>query len=679
VGFTNTCRLEGDRLAAALREEWLLTNGLGGFAMGTVGGWPERRYHAWLTAAASPPVGRFAALAACAEWLVIPNGPDAGRHDLSTFQFCDGTRSPNGAAALVAFERCSSMVQWTYAVARRRVTRALWLGRNQNALAVTYVIDGQPIPGAFIEARPLFALRDFHALNGGASHHADAGFRAEHGMTTVATRRGIFQCTLRVDGAWRDDPQWWRNFSYAKDADRAQDCAEDLYSPGVFTLDSPSTSPTARITAWADATAPTGDDLDADRERKRVALLAQHTVKSVRATGEHERRIAALTAAADKFVARRGTDGVTIIAGFPWFADWGRDLCIALPGIFLTTGRVEEAGKALAALAAARRNGLVPNTFDNASGQPEYNTVDASLWFVVACCEFARAAGPRERDLLESTLLPACLDIAHAYRDGTDFGIKLDPADGLITAGDETTQLTWMDARRDGVVFTPRHGKAVEINALWHAALTRLAPLVSKRDGKLASALAELAERCKASFEPAFWNARAGCLSDVLTPAGGAWTPDPLVRPNQIFAVSLGRDLLSSARAQAVVEACTARLLTPVGLRTLAPGESGYCPHYRGSLFERDRAYHNGTVWPWLLGPYCEALLRVNDFSKDARARVLALLAPLADMLASSPTLSTAEVYDAEPPRRPEGCPAQAWSVAEILRVYAMTLGEPAA
>jgi predicted glycogen debranching enzyme len=345
-------------------------------------------------------------------------------------------------------------------------------------------------------------------------------------------------------------------------------------------------------------------------------------------------------------------------------------------GLLLCTGRFKEALEVLTEFAALQRRGLVPNCFEDGSGEPEYNTVDGSLWFVHAACEYLRLSGDRAGF---AQVRQACLNVIDAYRAGTDYDIRMD-SDGLITAGGPGTQLTWMDAKRDGVVFTPRHGKPVEINALWYSGLLELAAAIEPDMGARAKELRQVAEQARTSFEAAFWNPERGCLNDVLIPSAGGWNANAQVRPNQIFALSQPYSPLNNARQAAVLARVRARLLTPVGLRTLDPSDPCYRPRYEGSLRDRDAAYHNGTVWPWLMGPYCEAVLRVGGFSDAARTEVRGVLAPLiAEFMerrgTPGPVRQAAEIYDAEPVngvRRPEGCIAQAWSVAELMRVMTM-------
>ena len=362
-----------------------------------------------------------------------------------------------------------------------------------------------------------------------------------------------------------------------------------------------------------------------------------------------------LVRAAADFVVKRnapdGRPGTTIIAGYPWFSDWGRDTFIALPGLLLTTGRHHEAGRVLGTFAHYVSDGMIPNRFDDYSNEPTYNTVDASLWFIQASHAYLKAT--KDRDTYDGVLRPACEEIVDGYTRGTRYNIRVDPADGLVSAGDETTQLTWMDAKYQGTVFTPRHGKAVEINALWYNALVHLG-------------LDDRAARVRESFVSLFWAGEGHGLTDVVTDGEA----DTSLRPNQIFAVSLPHSPLSREQQAVVVDVVRRELLTPVGLRTLSRGGAKYEPRYTGPMFDRDRAYHNGTVWPWLIGPFLDAHLRINGRSPESVARARTWLAPLIDHLSREGNLgSICEVFDADPPHKPGGCFAQAWSVAEVLRL----------
>ncbi len=609
-----------------------------------------------------------------------------------------------------------------------RVTRELFLFRHANAASVLYEIEwpgsGAASAGggeAWLEVRPFTPMRDFHALT---TREDDAGLSVtdDESSVRVASRVGALSVALHsspsVAGRFSAGRQWWRNFLFTRDRGRGQPHVEHWFSPGAFVvpLQTPaqargrSEPQVVELRAVLEGSDPLPAST-ADAQRAEVArldqLAAAMTARAdkARPITPADRAIArVLTSAADQFVVHRATQGAaaltSIIAGYPWFSDWGRDTMISLPGLLLCCGRLDEARDALVAFASLRKKGLIPNCFDNGSGQPQYNTVDASLWFIHACCEYLRAGG--DAVVFTRSLRPACLDIVDAYRVGTDFGIRMDERDALIAAGNAQTQLTWMDAQRDGVVFTPRAGKAVEINALWYSSLRALAAAIEKDAPRTARELSQIADVVARHYEAAFWNPQKECLFDLApisvgggggagssggTAAGSVMAADAdAVRPNQLFAVSLPFSPLSRARQQAVILAVHKELFTPLGLRTLARSHPSYQPRYEGDLAHRDGAYHQGTVWPWLMGPFVEALLRVESFSAPAKARCRELLAPLlAELLgmdagskAPLPIRSLCEVYDAdEVPelgrRRAEGCPMQAWSVAELLRAWAMT------
>lgn len=699
----------------ALATEWLLTDGRGGFAMGTVAGVPTRRYHALLIAATKPPVGRVAMLNATVDRLVVgPGAPEARAIDLSSFRFAGdpGSLHPDGAGRAVRFRKGLG-VEWAFDLPAARVTRSLHLHREGGPVGATlrYVVE-RPVPrlpgGADavplrLCVRPLVSMRDFHALVRRA--WADR-FVVTPGAGAPACRveRDGLVLHLRADrGAFVHEPQWWFDFLYAADAQRGQDCVEDLYSPGEFTLDVPPDQGRAELlvrASLADLPAPTIAEIEFEREgrgRRLARAAASIRARGVPSSPGLPGAIDALTVAADDFVVSRadapgpaGTPAASVIAGYPWFSDWGRDTFISLPGLMLVTGRLDEALATLLAFAAHRRDGLIPNVFDDRTGQAEYNTVDAPLWFIQSACSWLEAGG--ERAAWRERLAPVCLDIIAHYRKGIggEANIAMDPFDRLVTAGTGATQLTWMDARRDGVVFTPRHGKAVEVNALWISGVRRLSDALAPDDPQQAANLNDLAESAARSFRAAFWNEQDRCLYDVLAPSDSergpvAWRPDASIRPNQVFAVSLPHSPLTAEQQAAVVSCVRSRLCTPRGVRTLDPADPRYRARYEGSLFDRDGAYHQGTAWPWLLGPLAEAVLRSGGFSAQARREALDLLRPLLDTL--DPAKFTpgprgggcpgqiAEIYDGGEPQRPQGCPAQAWSVAEVLRVLTLIGG----
>jgi predicted glycogen debranching enzyme len=678
-------------LETLARTEWLLTNGLGGFAMGTALGAPTRRYHGLLVASLRPPVQRVLTLGHLAETLILrPGTPGEQRADLSVFRFRPGELHPRGDQYLAEFRKDRS-VHWIYRVrsggTEHTLHKQVTMVRGRNAVGVRYVLSG-PEASARLVIHPLVALRDFHSLILRETNRE--WFRTESSPTnprTLLVQSPAGRLFLQADRAmFHREEQWWYNFQYDLERDRGYDYLEDLFRPGTFVADLIASPAGAELTLSAGA----DSDLPVDVPAEHAARGAREEglIRAAAARGRVPKGDAfpRLVVAADDFVVRRVNpprasegpgaaeappDRVSIIAGYPWFADWGRDSMIATPGLLLATGRHDEARDVLRTFAGARSAGLIPNLFDDYTGRAAYNTVDASLWFIHACGEYLRATG--DRAAFDDEFLPACRDIVAAYLHGTQFGIRADPADDLIAAGDPSTQLTWMDAKRDGIAFTPRHGKPVEVNALWYHALATLAELTATADPAWSADLAALRDRVGESFRRAFWNPHRDCCYDALTPEGGGWAPQGEVRPNQLLAVSLRHSPLTPAQQRAVVRVCTERLLTPHGLRTLEPGDARYRGRYRGRMFDRDAAYHNGTAWPWLLGPYAEALLRSEHFSDAARERARDAVRPLLAYLDADLPGQLPEVFDADDlpgdPQRAGGCPAQAWSVAEVLRV----------
>ena len=638
------CPIHPDDPSSALKTEWLLTDGLGGYAMGTALGVNTRRYHGLLVAAATPPVGRIVALHSVIEQLVI----DGDTIDLSTQQFGEDAKlHPAGWRYLVEFsQEAGRECLWTYRLGDVAIHKRLSI-RADIAL-LTYTLRGVTAP-VTLRLRPLTPLRDFHSLHSEAAVACEVDVRDDWYVTID---REDCRLSIGVDGSrWRDEPQRWRNFAYTEDRDRGQAWREDVFSPGVFDveIDSPQEQWTGTLLAQTDA-------LFRGSPRKEKMIVGASTSR--------------LCCAAEHFVVERQvreTWHTTIIAGYPWFGDWGRDTMIALPGLLLCTKRFDEAKQALFMFARHLRGGLMPNVFDDYGHGAAYNTVDASLWFVHAVREYLRASGDQHENVAE--LIDACRAILLAYRHGTDYDIRLDE-DGLITAGDEQSQLTWMDAKREGIVFTPRHGKPVEINALWHSALLSFAELAT--DEREQRELRAAAKGTARAIQERFWWEEKQCLHDVLHRTAEGWAPDGKLRPNQIFAVSLPHSPLSKTRQRAVVKAVGDRLLTPCGLRTLDPADPDYRGRFEGDLMQRDAAYHNGTVWPWLIGPYCEAVLRIGDFSDKAKAQVRKVIEPLIGELDRGCLNQIAEVYDGDEPQRAGGCPAQAWSVAEVLRVLTL-------
>jgi glycogen debranching enzyme len=671
-----------------LGKEWLLTNERGSYCSSTIVGCNTSGYHGLLIGAPEPLVNRVMALSNCLERVLW----DGQALELSTFEFPGGL-APTGYTYLREFRRDMGS-RFLFHLEPVDLCKAIYLARDSDTVVVEYRFEEVRAPVDFT-LRPLLGLRDFHTLQTSRAplvcESADDVLRVRHGE-----RPGCELSLSCLSLTFQSDPQWWFNFLYRANRERGLNCLEDLWAPGFFRghIERP-----RRIVFWArltDGNLPGGSeppDLDAikrDLLDHRTALLRRsEACRDGRSSGPAQ----VLCVAADQFVVKRRSvvsaeircpppchcersaatairQHWTIVAGYPWFADWGRDTFISLPGLLLTTGGYDEAGSVLRTFAAAVDEGMVPNHFDDRTGKPHFNSVDASLWFIHAAFEYLDATGDTEMFLRE--LVPAVTSILDAYRRGTRFGIHAD-ADGLITAGDENTQLTWMDAKYDGIAITPRYGKAVEVNALWHNALRRMEKLPAEiRNPKSEIRYAHygaLAEQVGRSFCDLFWNEQRGYLNDVILPDGSV---DTSLRPNQIFAVSLpyGPPLTHEQR-QGIVKVVERELLTPYGLRTLSRQDISYRGRYEGSPRCRDEAYHQGTVWPYLIGPFIEAYLKVHDFSPHAKDRAADLLRPLLHHLTKSACLgSISEIFDGDPPYKPRGCSAQAWSVAELIRAY---------
>lgn len=678
--------------------EWVIPDGLGGFAMGSISGLPMRRYHGLLCSSLTPPVRRTMMLSALDEYIHIPRGGTCGTDldiRLTGFQFAD-QEPPIESPYLSEFAKDSDSCSWTYSIPtqlgpvhiRKTLTIADRIGgcRIEYEIEPSLSIEEGSEQQITIEIRPLVSMRDFHELNEPGSV-AIEDFTLdpiiEPAVAGVAVSRAGLSKAISIRGVqldWNESPTLWRGVTYHCDALRGQDSAEDLFGPGVFAAKLSANTPHALSIEATIDNEPTLDWVE--RSANKESRIRSSIDQALQSAGNPEEpslreAIAQLAQAADDFIVRRDHGGVgssvstSLLAGYPWFSDWGRDTMIALPGVFLDTGRFDEAHQTLTTFANAIEHGLIPNRFDDGGGSSHYNTVDASLWFVHACLQWARATG---KDL-DQDLINACDEIIDSYIAGTINGIGLDDEDGLIFAGDANTQLTWMDALRDGVVFTPRHGKAIEINALWINALeARL------RMGGARVELEKRASQARQSIVNRMAQGPSGGLVDCITREHGVrtsrWISSPELRPNQCFALSLPFVNLPDSIAKDSLNAVTDALLTPVGLRTLDPQDPGYCPHYAGSMTDRDRAYHNGTVWPWLLGPYCEALLRVNSFDTPSRKQAQAIMLGLVSKMELDAVGQLFEIYDAEPTEgshRPQGCMAQAWSISEALRVLVLS------
>ncbi len=636
-----------------LRAEWLESDGLGGFASGTVGGVRTRRYHALLLCAATPPTGRH----------VLVNGFDAfvetggERVALSAQAYLPGVVHPDGASRLEGFES-EPWPRWTFRLPDgRRVQQQLFASHG----AARVVLRWRLAPGggapALLQVRPFLSGRDYHAL-----HHENSAFRFEPerrgGALVFRPYSGVPGVEMLANADYAPEPLWYRSFLYAEERARGFEHAEDLAAPGVLRFDL-----AAGEAVWILSAEGHTGDLGSEPAPAIAERLAR---------AERTRRASfasPLERAADAYVVRRGA-GRTLVAGYPWFTDWGRDTFIALRGLAFATGRLELAKDVLLEWSGAVSEGMLPNRFPDRGEAPEYNSVDASLWYCVVAHELAvaseragKALAPADRRALESAV-DAILD---GYSAGTRYGIGAD-TDGLLRAGGPGTQLTWMDARIEGRPVSPRAGKPVEVQALWVNAL-RAAGAREPRFGALAL-------RAERSFAERFVDAARGWLADAVDIDGRRGTVDPTLRPNQILAIGgLPFALVEGARAQRVVDAVETRLWTPLGLRSLAPEEPGYVGRYAGGPAERDGAYHQGTAWPWLLGPFVEAWVRVRGGGVEARRAARArFLPPLLAHLGVAGLGHVSEVADGDPPHAPGGCPFQAWSLGELLRLDRVVL-----
>jgi predicted glycogen debranching enzyme len=642
------------RLEVAQGREWLCANGLGGFASGTVAGLATRRYHGLLVAALSPPVGRTLVVSGLDERV------DYGgqTYALAANRWADGTVAPEGFRLIERFHLDGTTPVWHYACADALIEKRVWMEPGANTTYVRYRLVRGSGP-ARLALGALVNYRDYHATTRGPGWQMRVE-RVAHGLRVTAFDGARPIQILAAGAQVEPGHDWYQGFRLSAEEARGLDALDDSLRVGTFdaTLE-PGQSLTCVLSVEPEP-APDGEQAwQRRRAHEAEALLAWR--KAQPAAGEAPPWIDQLVLAADQFVVSRpladDPGGLSVIAGYHWFGDWGRDTMIALPGLTLATGRPETARRILATFARFVDRGMLPNVFPDAGQAPEYNTVDAALWYVEAVRAYHAATGD---DGALRELFPALEQIIHGYAAGTRYGIRVD-ADGLVTGGEPGVQLTWMDAKVGDWVVTPRIGKPVEINALWYNALIAMAGLAG-RLGRPTAGWQAMAERAAAGFAR-FWNEQADYCHDVIDGPDGH---EASLRPNQIFAVSLPASPLSPERQRRVVDACARHLLVSYGLRSLAPGESKYRPRYGGGPRERDGAYHQGTAWGWLLGPFALAHHRVHGDREAARA----FLEPMAQHLTDYGLGSIAEVFDAEPPFRPDGCIAQAWSVAETLRAW---------
>jgi glycogen debranching enzyme len=652
-----------------LDAEWLETDGLGGFASGTVSGIRTRRYHALLLVATTPPTGRMVLVNGLEAWVATPTGTYA----LTSQRYTPDVVHPEGWRRVESFA-ADPWPTWVFRLEDgTRIEHQLLSVHGSPGVILTWALADDPSGEVTVSVRPLLSGRDSHAL-----HHENPAFRFDGSRAGESIRwrpyDGVPSILAASNGSFEPAPVWYRNFLYTEERARGLDHVEDLASPGIFSFD------LSRGEAWLTFTTDGGVQAEqtapAPRASGSPGFLAHEGESPERALGallegERTRRRGfrgKLHRAADAYLVRRGT-GKTIVAGYPWFTDWGRDTFIALRGLCLATGRIDDARQILLEWAGAVSEGMLPNRFPEAGDQPEYNSVDASLWYVVAVHDFLEAVARARRRVSAAHLKElrnAILAIVSGYASGTRYHIRMDEG-GLLRAGEPGIQLTWMDAKVGDWVVTPRIGKPVEVQALWLNALR----IVCELDPRWMEAY----ERGLGSFERRFWIEAKGYLYDVVDVDHVSGTADTSLRPNQIFAVGgLPHPLLGGIRARQVVDAVEAHLITPAGLRTLAPSEPGYVGRYEGGVRERDGSYHQGTAWPWLIGPFVDAWIRVRGDSPDAKGEARdRFVNPLLAHLDPSGLGHISEIADAEPPHTPRGCPFQAWSLGELIRALRRT------
>lgn len=644
-------------------REWLEADGLGGFASGTVSTIRTRRYHALLLVATTPPTGRMVLVNGLEAWIETPEET----FPLSAQRYAPDVVHPDGHRRIVEFS-AEPWPRWTYRLAdSREIVHELFVPHGEPTVVLRWRVENNtPSSSAgncTLCVRPLLSGRDQHHL-----HRENPQFRFDasiHGSHVTWRPYPDLPAIYAASNAeYVPQPDWYRNFLYKEERSRGLDHLEDLVSPGIFRWDSardeavlifstdapPVQQPGCSEQLGCSSSDPVSQAIEfRDRERHRREGFPTR-----------------LHRAADAYIVRRGA-GKTVVAGYPWFTDWGRDTFIALRGLCLATGRFDDARDILLAWSETVSEGMLPNRFpDGADEEPEFNSVDASLWYVIAAGDFLQAIDAHPSADVSATrreqLLDAVEAILQGYAAGTRYGIRLDD-DGLIAVGEPGQQLTWMDAKVGDWVVTPRIGKPVEVQVLWLNALR-----VSRR---FATHWRDVYERGIDSFRQQFWNEADGCLYDVIDVDHRRGAVDRSFRPNQILAVGgLPQPLLTGERARSVVEAVEQRLGTPLGLRTLDPDDPHYRGRYEGGVLDRDGAYHQGTAWPWLLGPFVEAWIRVRGETDEAKREACRrFVEPVLEHLDDAGLGHISEIADGDPPHTPRGCPFQAWSVGEMLRL----------
>ncbi len=643
-------------LAAAESREWLVTNGIGGYASGTIAG-RTRRYHGLLVAALQPPVGRTQLVSAVDE-IIHYAGAD---YSLATHLWASGAVDPQGFLFLEDFHLEGATPVWTYALAEALLEKRTWMRQGENTTYIQYTL-ARGSSALEMELKALVNYRDFHSLTKAGGWRMNIA-PVEHGVRVQAFDGAIPFYLKSSASTCEPRHDWYLGCYLAEETERGLNDREDRLFAALFRARLEVGSSVTLVASTVEAASLDGETARAERANHEVKLFHEWQAKNEALAEEAPSWLWQLILAADQFIVKRSLPdepgGRSIIAGYHWFGDWGRDTMIALPGLTLATGRAGVARQILLAFSRYVDGGMLPNNFPDAGGKPEYNTVDAALWYF----ESIRLYFQSTQDAVTlQELFPVLARMIDAHIAGTRYNIRVDPADGLLFAGGPGVQLTWMDAKMGDWVVTPRTGKPVEINALWINALETMAgfaQLLAKQGGTYE----KLAAKAMKNFQR-FWNVERNCCFDVIDSPGIG--NDASLRPNQIFAVSLPVSPLTPGQQKAVVDVCARRLLTSHGLRSLAPGEPGYCGHYGGSPRDRDAVYHQGTVWGWLLGPFALAHYRVYH----EREAALRFLEPLGRQIYASGLGTLSEIFDGDAPFTPRGCIAQAWTVAEVLRAW---------
>lgn len=638
-------------LQEATAKEWLVTNGIGGYASSSIPCINTRRYHGILIASRRPPIERVVLVSRLEETISLRGQT----YPLSACIQKNEQKSITGFQNLERFER-TPLPTWYYQIQDILVIKTLSMVYGKNTTVVTYKIlaNGNDVS---LKITPHYLFRDFH---GNMFEHEGISncVKSHNKQLILKPFANAPELYMRWDcGTFQEEFHWHKNVVLAKEEERGLPSLEDDFTCGSIEVN-PFTG--SFSIAFSDEPIASFNPMDL---RRREEQRLENVANSLESSDD---TLKMLLLAADQFIVnRKSTGGKTILAGYPWFSDWGRDTLIALPGLTLVPGRYDDAKSILKTFASSLKHGLVPNCFADVGNEASYNSVDASLWFFIAVHKFLEYT--EDYDFVKSELLDSMTKIIDAFMDGTIYDIQMDSSDCLISAGNDDIQLTWMDVKVDGEVITPRNGKAVEINALWYNALM-IYVTIQEKFGNNVNDIKSIACRAKMSFTDTFWNEKGGYLYDYIKPDG---TPDFSFRPNQIFATYLPFDLLERTKEKQVVDAVFARLYTSYGLRSLDPNDEKYVAYYRGNRVNRDKAYHQGTVWSYLIGPFISSFLKVNNNSVEAQLRASLMIDPFVKHMKNAACIgSISEIFDGNMPYKPKGCFAQAWSVAEVLRCY---------